>query len=110
MNGQRVGQTPLDHRFDFYGTFDITLRAVNHFSSRRLEPVKPPWYELFPIDFVSENVIPFKIKNRHPVRCILEAAPPFDDPKFDPDEKEAFRRMKALEAKAASSPEAPPAP
>jgi PEGA domain-containing protein len=112
VNGQRAGLTPLDHRFDFYGTFDITLRAKNHFSSRVLEPVRPPWYQLFPIDLVAEDLVPVKIQVRHPVRRVLQPAPPFDfdDPKVEAQAKEILQKMKALEAKAASGPEATPTP
>src|SRR5262249_46494932 len=28
-----------------------------------LQPVRPPWWEIPPLDFVAENVIPFKIRD-----------------------------------------------
>ncbi len=105
VNGVRAGLTPLDHRFDFYGTFDISLRAKDHLSVHRLEKVNPPWYELMPLDFVTENLVPFKVRDRHRLRYALEPARPIEDEELDREVKEALERMEALEEKAGPPPE-----
>jgi len=75
VNGKRAGVTPLDHPFTFYGTFDITLRARHHRSVRKLEAVRAPWFEVFPLDFVSEHLVPWTIRDHRTLAYRLEAAP-----------------------------------
>jgi hypothetical protein len=97
VNGRRIGTTPIDHPFDFYGTFDVTLRAKDRISVRRLEAVRPPWYELPPIDFVAENLVPFRIRDRRELRFTLEPAPVGDA--ADAERHGVIERMRGLEAK-----------
>jgi len=72
VNGERVGTTPLDHNFDYYGTFDIVLRSDEHLSLHRMETVHPPWYEITPIDFFTENLLPVVIRDHHELHYVLE--------------------------------------
>src|SRR2546426_981419 len=100
VNGERVGPTPMDHRFSFYGTFDITLRAPGRVSVRRLETIRPPWYEVFPLDFFSENLIPWKLRDVHGLRYELEPARPLEEKaEVDRETRAAEERMRALEGR-----------
>ncbi len=29
------------------------------------QPVPPPWYQIFPLEFVSDNLLPYRVTNRH---------------------------------------------
>jgi hypothetical protein len=82
VNGDEVGKTPCDHPFSFYGTVDVTLRAPGHLSYRELKPLSPPWYEVFPIDFFTELVWPFNLRDIHQVEVLLvPSAPQMDESK-----------------------------
>jgi hypothetical protein len=74
VNGEEAGATPLEHPFAFYGTFDIALRAPGHLSTRRLEPVRPPWYQVFPLDLVAEHLVPWTVRDRRVLVFRLEPA------------------------------------
>jgi len=75
VNGDEVGKTPCDHPFSFYGTVDITLRSPGHLSHRELNTLSPPWYELFPLDFFSDLILPFTLRDVHPVEVVLVPSP-----------------------------------
>ena len=96
VNGEPAGVTPLDHRFTFYGTFEVTLRARGHRSLHRLEPVRPPWYEFFPLDFFAENLTPFRITDAHLLEYRLEEVP-LSEAEMEREQQAAVERMQALE-------------
>jgi len=76
VNGDEVGVTPLDHKFTFYGTVDVALRAPGHYYHREFVSLDPPWYEVFPIDLVSELMLPWMVRDVHTVEVALVPAPP----------------------------------
>jgi len=75
VNGAEVGKTPCDHAFSFYGTVDVTLRAPGYLSQRELHVLSPPWYEIFPADFVAEILLPFHFQDVHQVTVKLAPSP-----------------------------------
>lgn len=75
VNGALAGETPLDHRFTFYGTVDVDLRAAGHLAHAELKPLPTPWYQFFPLDLVSELLVPWKIQDVHLLEVALVPAP-----------------------------------
>ena len=95
LNGKEAGTTPLDHEFTYYGTYDVTLRAPGHYSHKELKVISPPWYEVFPLDFFSEIVIPWKLEDVHTLEVrLVPLSAQLDDTHLDAERKD-------LEAKAA---------
>jgi len=66
-----VGTTPFQTRFEAYGTRRVTLYLDGYRSQTKLVDVKPPWYGRFPLDIVSEVLLPFGWRDRHPVMMEL---------------------------------------
>lgn len=75
INGEPAGATPLEHSFDHYGTFEVALHAKGYFSQRVLKFVGPPWYETFPLDFFSELIVPWTIRDTHTVEVRMLSLP-----------------------------------
>lgn len=75
VNGKAAGTTPLDHSFDYYGTFEVALRAEGCFSHRVLKYAGPPWYQMFPLDLFSELLVPWTIRDTHAVEVRLIPLP-----------------------------------
>jgi hypothetical protein len=96
VNGEPAGVTPLDHPFTFYGTFEVTLRARGRRSVHTLEPIRPPWYEIFPLDFFAENLTPFRITDSHLLQYGLEEVP-LSEVEMEREQQAAVERMQALE-------------
>jgi hypothetical protein len=62
-NNQPIGQTPADDHFLFYGTYHFTLIKDGYQTLKADQEVPAPWYEYFPLDFISENLIPWWIED-----------------------------------------------
>jgi hypothetical protein len=105
LNNDLIGTTPIDHRFDYYGTFEVTLRSDRSFSVHRLEKISPPWYEFFPFDIFAENLLPWRIRDHRKLHYSLEPAPPLKEEEIDRTTKAVLGRLQALEARLQ-----PPAP
>jgi hypothetical protein len=79
VNGDPAGITGedglLEHPFTYYGTVDVTVRAPGYLSDRKFVEMNPPWYQLFPIDFVAELLVPARIRDVHDVALHLAESP-----------------------------------
>ena len=78
VDGREIGRSPAAMNFTFYGTRRITLQKDGYETSSELARVPAPWYQYFPIDFVSEVLWPGKVVDRHVVSCTLKKAGPTD--------------------------------
>lgn len=58
-----VGITPCATSFIYYGTRKIRLVKDGYETLVIKQPIPAPWYEFFPADFVSENIIPGHIRD-----------------------------------------------
>ena len=67
--------TPVEVPFDFYGTYEITVRAPDHETQTRLVPVSAPFYQYPIVDFFAEYLVPWTIRDVHVVEFELEASP-----------------------------------
>ena len=69
VDDKLIGESPVSMPFTFYGTRKIMIErkdedgALTHERTIVFEKIKAPVYEIFPIDFFSELVWPFKIKD-----------------------------------------------
>ncbi len=65
LNGKRLGFSPVSTDFTYYGTYEIELIKDGYETETILQTISPPWYQRFPVDFVSDNFSPFRVTNRH---------------------------------------------
>ncbi len=63
VDNQPIGSTPCSTDFVYYGTREIRLVKPGYETLTVNQPIPAPWYELPPLDFVSENMIPRKIQD-----------------------------------------------
>jgi len=61
--GMLLGVTPVDDPFVYYGTREYKLVLDGFEPLTVKQPTPPPWYEIPPLDFVAENLWPFKIRD-----------------------------------------------
>ncbi len=65
LDGLQVGQTPaMNIPFNFYGTRQLALYKPGYLCEKRVVEIDRPWYSSFPIDIISELVIPWDISDR----------------------------------------------
>jgi len=81
VDDYQIGTTPVSHDFVYYGTRKIRLVKDGFETLTVRQPFPIPWYEIFPLDFVSENLVPWEIRDERVVDLAMEPAastPPED--------------------------------
>lgn len=63
VNGRPIGATPVDGHFLYYGKYNFTLIKDGYETLQVEECFRPPWYQYFPLDFLSENIYPGNIED-----------------------------------------------
>ncbi len=63
VDNQVIGNTPCGVDFVYYGTREIRLSMPGYETLTVNQPIPTPWYEIPGIDFISENLVPSKIKD-----------------------------------------------
>ena len=64
VDDYEVGTTPISVPFTYYGTRKIRLVKDGFETLTLMETIRPPWYEIFPLDFVAENCVPGQVRDR----------------------------------------------
>jgi hypothetical protein len=65
VDGQRIGVTPVSMDFTYYGTRNITLSKPGYQTLSVEQPQRKPWYQVFPLEFFSDNFALTHITDRH---------------------------------------------
>lgn len=76
INGRPASFAPVDSSFVYYGEYDITLIKDGYETLHVREKVRTPWYQYFPIDFITENLIPWKITDVRRLRYNMQPLKP----------------------------------
>jgi hypothetical protein len=61
--GLPMGAAPTDRTFTYYGEYEFTLVKDGYETQVVREKVRAPFYEWFILDFFSENVIPWTLRD-----------------------------------------------
>ena len=67
VDNQRIGTTPCSVDFTYYGTREIRLVKPGYETLTVNQPIPTPWYQVPPLDFISENLTPKKIRDHRTV-------------------------------------------
>ncbi len=81
VNGNYLGMTPVDGYITYYGKQQITLIKEGYDTLDVVQEYPPVWYDLPGIDFVTENIWPFKLRDVRKFSYTmrpLQAIPPDD--------------------------------
>jgi hypothetical protein len=74
VDDYQIGTTPVSHDFVYYGTRKIRLVKDGYETLTVRQPFPIPWYEYFPLDFVSENLVPWEIRDERVVDLAMQPA------------------------------------
>lgn len=81
LNDAEVGRTPVSVDFTYYGDYDIVYRKEGYQTVSTNHRIKAPWYQVFPLDFVSEVFIPTEFHDQHDIP--VEQLEPEIEPDLD---------------------------
>ncbi len=93
LNDEVVGRTPAEVRFNFYGDYGVILRKEGYETLQTHRQINAPWYQLPPVDFVADLLIPTTIHDRHAWHFEMQ-------PQQLPDQQELVARALDFQAQA----------
>ncbi len=63
VDHQPIGHTPVAVPFTYYGTREVQVEKDGYQSIKVKHRIAPPWYQLPPLDFISDNFWPREIRD-----------------------------------------------
>jgi len=72
LNDQDIGQTPVTVDFTWYGDYDIAYEKEGYQTIRTHKKLDAPWYQIPPIDFIAETLVPVTIHDHREIEEELE--------------------------------------
>ncbi len=103
VDDQQIGATPVSVSFTYYGTRKIQLIKDGFKTVTLRQTFSPPWYQIPPLDFFSENLYGGELRDEHVVDVQLE-------PETIPSTNELWQRAEALRSSARAGVVLPTAP
>lgn len=107
LDDEIVGTTPLDLRFEHYGDRRLTLYRGGYRTHAEVLELDSPWYFVFPLDLVTEVLLPFGWKDIHRVEVPLV---PESGTVTPPDLEAVLRRAESLRRAGPTGPAEPTPP
>ena len=74
VDDYQIGTTPVSTDFIYYGTRKIRLVKDGYETLTVRQPFPIPWYQIFPLDFVTENLWPGEIRDERVVDLAMTPA------------------------------------
>jgi hypothetical protein len=102
-NGQQLGPTPVDDSYVYYGKYHFVLVKEGYETLVVDQNISTPWYEYPPLDFVSESLVPCKLRD---VRTFTYTLQPLQAPRHD----EVLQRGTTLRDRGKTIGDQPPEP
>ncbi|HTI51454.1 MAG TPA: PEGA domain-containing protein [Planctomycetaceae bacterium] len=72
VDGEEIGFTPVSMDYTYYGTREITLIKDGYRTVTLPYKLKTPWYQYFPLEFVTDNLAFTHIRDKREVVYTLE--------------------------------------
>jgi hypothetical protein len=71
-NNRYAFTAPVVRSFRYYGKYKFTVKANGYEDKEVIECIRTPWYEWAPLDFISENIIPWTIRDHRTFTYTLD--------------------------------------
>jgi hypothetical protein len=110
VDDYEIGNTPVSTDFVYYGTRKIRLVKDGYETLTVRQPFPVPWYQIFPLDFVTENIWPTEIRDERHVSLTMvpAAATPPDQVMVRAEQSRASARVLPGAAAAPAAATLPP--
>ncbi len=72
LNDQEVGRSKVSTDFLWYGDYDVVVRKEGFKTLHTHWEIKPPWYQMIPVDFFAEVLWPGHFHDQHEHHFVLE--------------------------------------
>ena len=98
LDDEKVGETPCEVEYVWYGERELVVELRGHRSVRETLPLRPPWWQFFPLDFITDVLVPFTITDRVEVEYTLQRERATEE-EVDPILKRAAELRERLDKK-----------
>ena len=71
VDDYEIGTTPVSHDFTYYGTRKIRLVKDGYETLTVMQSIPAPWYQIPPLDFISDNFTPGEIRDQRTLQYRL---------------------------------------
>lgn len=71
LNDQEVGRSEVATDFLWYGDYAVTIRKEGYETLQTHWDIKPPWYQVVPVDFIAEVLWPGQLHDVHTNHFVL---------------------------------------
>lgn len=75
VDGRLIGPSPASTQFTYWATREIVAVGDGYRTEKVLRTFRPPWYQIPPLDFVSEVLWPYEIRSEHVVDLTMVPQP-----------------------------------
>lgn len=89
IDQEKVGETPCEAPYTWYGKRELVVELKGFRPVRETIVLNPPWWQFFPLDFLTDVLVPFTLRDRVEYSFTLQPAP------VSADEIEEVRRRAA---------------
>ncbi|MEC9091689.1 MAG: PEGA domain-containing protein, partial [Planctomycetota bacterium] len=79
IDNVEIGLTPVSVPFTYYGTRTIRLEKDRFKTVEVQQKINAPWYQIPPLDFVSEILIPYEIRDERQVKVDMQPLEPTNE-------------------------------
>ena len=79
MNGKRLGPSPVSTNFTYYGDNEFKISAPGYETAVVRQPTPAPWYQVPPLDFISDNFLPFRVRDHREYNYSLTPRDPLQE-------------------------------
>jgi hypothetical protein len=94
VDGEEIGYTPVSFDYTYYGTREIRLIKDGYQTLTTQVKLSTPWYQILPLEFVSDNFALTKINDRREV--VYALAPENIEPSQEIENRANNLRSEAL--------------
>jgi len=105
-----LSASPADLQFIYNAKYEFIAQKEGYEMTVHREDVKPRWYEYFGIDFISENIIPWTIRDVRQVHITMKKLEFIPPSQMLPSAQELRNEGKAVEVPAPRNPPPQTAP
>lgn len=65
VGGEEIGYSPASFDVTWYGTEEVTLLKDGYEIETQFVKIQRPWYQVPPLDFVTDNFLMSRAKDQH---------------------------------------------
>jgi hypothetical protein len=74
LDGQEIGHAPVSTAFTYYGEREVKLIKDGFETKTINQTISTPWYQYFPLDLITEGLVPWRIRDERNYLYTLEPA------------------------------------